>query len=102
MWKNQVEIIGRVTSSGEQILLPSGDMLTRFRIVIPREKPVTKTTVDTIDCVSFKPSLSAKVMKLEIDDVVELCGQLRRRFWQTGQGVASRMEVEITNLKRGK
>lgn len=98
MWNNYVEITGRVTSVGEQIELPSGDVLTRFRVVIPREKPTTKATVDTIDCVSFKAGVSKKAMKLSEGEVVELQGQLRRRFWQTGSGVASRMEVEVSTL----
>ncbi len=98
MWNNYVEITGRVTTAGEQIELPSGDTLTRFRVVIPREKPTTKATVDTIDCVSFKAGVSKKVMKLAESEVVELQGQLRRRFWQTGTGVASRMEVEVTSV----
>lgn len=98
MWNNYVEITGRVTSVGEQIEMPSGDVLTRFRVVIPREKPTTKATVDTIDCVSFKAGVSKKAMKLAEGEVVELQGQLRRRFWQTGTGVASRMEVEVSGI----
>lgn len=99
IWSNTVELVARVTSSGETIELPSGDTLTRFRVVVPREKPVTKTTIDTIDCVSFKPQIQNRAMKLEVDEVVEIQGALRRRFWQTGGGVASRMEVEVSNLK---
>ena len=99
MWKNQVELVARVTSTGEQIELPRGDTLTKFRVVVPRDKPVTKATIDTIDCVAFKEAIQNKVLKLEVDQVVELAGQLRRRFWQTGSGAASRVEVEVTSLK---
>jgi single-strand DNA-binding protein len=38
-------------------------------------------------------------MKLDTDDVVEIEGALRRRFWQTGSGSASRVEVEVATLK---
>lgn len=99
MFQNSVTLVGRVSSTGEVVELPSGDRLTRFRIVVPRVKPVTKTTVDAIDCVSFKSNVQAKIMKLQLDDTVEINGELRRRFWQTGSGVASRVEVEVSSLK---
>ena len=61
-------------------------------------KPVTKATVDTIDCVAFKPAVQRKSATLEIGDIVEITGELRRRFWKTGAGVASRMEVEVSKI----
>jgi single-strand DNA-binding protein len=97
-WENSVTLVARVTSEAEQFELPSGDVLTRFRVVVPRDKPTTKATVDTIDCVSFKIGVSKKAMKLFNGEVVELQGQLRRRFWKTGAGVASRMEVEVSGI----
>ena len=99
MWKNKVLLTGRVSSTGEEVELPSGDTLTRFRVVVPRDKPVTRTTIDTIDCVAFKKNVQSKVMQLENEDVVEIEGALRRRFWQTGSGTASRVEVEVATLK---
>jgi single-strand DNA-binding protein len=71
----------------------------KFRVVVPRHKPVTKATVDTIDCVAFKPVVQRKAGNLAIGDVVEVTGALRRRFWKTGVGVASRMEIEVSNLR---
>lgn len=102
MWTNSVLIVGRVTGTGEVVELPSGNILTKFRVVVPREKPETKAVVDTIDCVAFKPGVQKKVMKLELEDVVEIEGSLRRRFWQGATGVASKVEVEVTSLKHFK
>ena len=99
MWTNSVFLIGRVTGTGEEVELPSGDLLTKFRVVVPREKPETKVVVDTIDCVAFKPAIQKKIMKLELEDVVEIEGSLRRRFWQGATGVASKVEVEVSSLK---
>jgi single-strand DNA-binding protein len=98
-WQNSVLLVGRVTSEAEEIELPSGESLVRFRIVIPRDKPTTKVTVDTIDCVSFKTAPQRKARSLAIGDIVEINGELRRRFWKTGAGVASRVEVEIGSIK---
>ena len=99
MWTNSVLLVGRVTGTGEEVELPSGDLLTKFRVVVPREKPETKVVVDTIDCVAFKPAIQKKIMKLELEDVVEIEGSLRRRFWQGATGVASKVEVEVSSLK---
>ncbi|MCX6404930.1 MAG: single-stranded DNA-binding protein [Actinobacteria bacterium] len=98
-WQNSVLLVGRVTSEADEIELPSGETLVRFRIVVPRDKPTTKTTVDTIDCVTFKTVSQRKVRTLAIGDLVEITGELRRRFWKAGTGVASRVEVEISSLK---
>jgi single-strand DNA-binding protein len=98
-WENAVTLVARVTSEAEPFELPSGDTLMKFRVVVPRHKPVTKATVDTIDCVAFKPVVQRKAGNLAIGDVVEVTGALRRRFWKTGVGVASRMEVEVSNLR---
>lgn len=102
MWTNTVLLVGRVTGTGEKIELPSGDILAKFRIVVPREKPETKVVVDTIECVAFKPAIQKKIMKLELEDVVEVEGSLRRRFWQGTTGVASKVEVEVAALKHVK
>ena len=98
-WENAVTLVARVTTEAEQFELPSGDTLMKFRVVVPRHKPVTKATVDTIDCVAFKPVVQRKAGNLAVGDVVEVTGALRRRFWKTGVGVASRMEVEVSNLR---
>lgn len=98
-WQNSVLLVGRVTSAAEEIELPSGEPLVRFRIVVPRDKPTTKTTVDTVDCVTFKAASQRKARALAIGDIVEVNGELRRRFWKAGAGVASRVEVEISSLK---
>lgn len=97
-WENAVTLVARVTTEAEQFELPSGDTLMKFRVVVPRHKPVTKATVDTIDCVAFKPVVQKKSANLEIGDIVEITGELRRRFWKTGDGVASRMEVEVSKI----
>ncbi|MEI6404841.1 MAG: single-stranded DNA-binding protein [Actinomycetes bacterium] len=99
-WVNNVVLVGRVTSVAEDIVLPSDDVLTRFRIVVPRIKPTTRTTVDTIDLVAFKPAIQKRAHSLDIDDVVEIEGALRRRFWKAGASVASRVEVEMSSLRK--
>lgn len=99
-WTNSVHLIGRVTSLAEDIQLPSDTVLTRFRIVVPRAKPTTKTTVDTIDLVAMKAGLQRKARSLSVGDIVEVEGEIRRRFWKAGMSVASRVEIEISSLTK--
>jgi len=97
-WENSVTLVARVTAEAQQLELPSGDTLMKFRVVVPRYKPVTKATVDTIDYVAFKPVAQRKSATLAVGDIVEITGELRRRFWKTGAGVASRTEVEVSKI----
>ena len=99
-WINEVHLVGRVSGIGEQTELPSGQNMVRLRIVVPRTKPTTRTTVDTIDLVCFKAGLGKRLMAVQEDEVIEVTGELRRRFWKAGASVASRMEVEVTTLTR--
>lgn len=99
-WVNDVHLLGRVTSAAEDIELPSGTVLTRFRIVVARDKPTTKTTVDTIDLISVKAGVSKKAGALSVGDYIEIRGSLRRRFWKAGASVASRVEVEVDSLTK--
>ncbi|MBU6348411.1 MAG: single-stranded DNA-binding protein [Actinomycetales bacterium] len=104
-WVNRVHLVGRVSSESEEIELPSGESLVRFRLVVPRqlsarEKSLTKTTVDTIDCVTFQSGLQRKCRKLLVGQIVELEGKIRRRFWKAGAGVASRVEIEVMTINK--
>lgn len=99
-WVNHVELSGRISAAAEDIELPSGQVLTRMRLVVPRDKPQTKTTVDTIDIVTFKAGVRKKMHGLEVGDPVSVEGSMRRRFWRTGPSVASRVEVEVSVLNR--
>ncbi|CAB4331502.1 MAG: single-stranded DNA-binding protein [Actinobacteria bacterium] len=99
-WVNEVHLVGRVTSTADDVELPSGDVLTRFRIVVPRLKPTTKTTVDTIDLITVKAGLSKRARSLAVGDCVEVQGAMRRRFWKAGASVASRVEVEVTTMTK--
>lgn len=95
-----MELSGRISAAAEDIELPSGQVLTRMRIVVPRDRPQTRTTVDTIDIVTFKATIRKRMHSLEVGDSLRLEGSLRRRFWRTGPSVASRVEVEVSGLHR--
>lgn len=99
--------MGRVSGTPETRELPSGDLLVVWRLVVDRpapRRPVSPgtrvVTVDTIDCVAWTAAVRRTAQSLSDGDVVAVEGALRRRFWRTGAGAASRTEVEVASVRR--
>lgn len=99
---NSVHLVGRVTSAGEPRELPSGDTVHTVRVVVPRapRRGQDRPGVDTIDVACWSAAARRGAARLVVDDHVEVEGALRRRFFRTGTGVASRYEVEALRLRR--
>jgi single-strand DNA-binding protein len=105
---NDVHLVGRVSAEPVQRELPSGDQLVTVRVVVPRP-PVAKPaegrrppSVDTIEVACFTGPTRRSAESVGADEVVEVWGALRRRFFRTGAAVQSRYEVEAIRLKRVK
>ena len=87
-------------------VLPSGDELVSWRLVVGRDNrglsPSGRQlpTVDTIDCVAFKAGVRRVANRWVGGEVIEVRGELRRRFWRGAAGAASRCEVEVLQIKR--
>ncbi|MFC6285381.1 single-stranded DNA-binding protein [Nocardioides sp. GCM10027113] len=105
---NEVRLVGRVSQPPEERTLPSGDVLWTFRVVVPRPVPATSsttasagaprrgTTVDALECVARGGRVRRSVAAWSADDLVEVTGAVRRRFYRAGPGTASRVEIEMT------
>jgi single-strand DNA-binding protein len=94
---NEVRLVGRVSRDPERRVLPSGDEMWTFLLVVPRPPGGrSKQTVDALDCVVWGGRVRSSVSGWSADDVVEVSGPLRKRFYQGGGGAASRVEVEVT------
>jgi single-strand DNA-binding protein len=105
--RNEVVLVGRVSGTPEDRVLPSGDALVCWRIVVPRpaaRRPsrsgARPPTVDTLDCVVWSAALRRAALRLSDGDLVGVEGALRRRFWRAGPGVSSRYEIEVRSLRR--
>jgi single-strand DNA-binding protein len=99
---NTVALVGRVSAEPVARELPSGDRLLSFRVVVERH-PVragTRRQVDVIDVACWTRRTQRTAERLAPDDVVRVEGALRRRFFATGAGRASRYEVEAERLVR--
>ena len=94
--KNEVILLGRVSSIQGERELPSGDKVSEFRIVVSRGS--RKTQIDVIDIAVWKAPLRKRLNSLAVDNWVQVEGALRRRFWQGANGVSNRWQVECEKL----
>jgi single-strand DNA-binding protein len=94
---NEVRLCGRVAAAPQERVLPSGDPLVTFRLVVARAE---RAGVDTIDCVAWSARVRRVAVRWGPGDVVAVDGALRRRFWRGGQGPRSRYEVEVGAARR--
>jgi single-strand DNA-binding protein len=99
---NSVTLVGRVSAAPDVRDLPSGDRLVTLRVVVdrPPERGSTKRVVDVIDVACWSKRTQRTAASLTPDDSVRVEGALRRRFFATGTGRASRYEVEASRLAR--
>lgn len=102
---NEVRLVGRLSGEPAVRVLPSGDELTVWRLVVDREPDksgLRSPGVDTIDCVAHRPNVQRMASRWSAGDTLEVQGALRRRFWRGAGGTASRCEVEVTAAKRAR
>ena len=93
---NDVALRGWVTTIASERELPSGDLVVQFRIAITRPEG----GVDTIDLESWSAKTRRTASSLKDGEWVEISGSIRRRFWKSGAGLASRWQVVTTEIKR--
>jgi single-strand DNA-binding protein len=94
---NEVRLAGRISAGPEERVLPSGDVLWTFRLVVPRpSRSGARPGVDALDCAVWRGRVRRSVASWRAGDVVEVSGAIRRRFFRVAAGgAASRFEVEV-------
>jgi single-strand DNA-binding protein len=100
---NAVRLSGRVSAAPEARMLPSGDEVVSFRLVVPRSPAAlrrSKQLVDTIECSAWTARLRRSVRRLEAGDVVTVTGELRRRFTRGARGPMSWVNVDLETCER--
>lgn len=92
---NEVRLAGRISAGPEERVLPSGDILWTFRLVVPRPagRSASRQSVDALECAVWGGRVRRSVSSWRQGDVVEVSGAIRRRFFRTAAGAASRVEV---------
>jgi single-strand DNA-binding protein len=98
---NEVRLVGRVTSLAVERELPSGDKVVEFRVVIGRGKMRNgKKEVDSLDIAAWSAKARRAALAVKIDSWIEVKGSVRRRFWRAPTGLASRWQVEASEVVR--
>ncbi len=100
---NLVQLSGRVSAAPEARMLPSGDEVVSFRLVVPRSAAARrryKQQVDTIECSAWTARLRRSVRRLEAGDTVVVTGELRRRFSRGAHGPMSWVNVDLETCER--
>lgn len=100
---NQVTLAGRVSASPEAHILPSGDEVVSFRLIVPRSAAArrrSKQPVDTIECAAWTSAMRRAVRRLDAGTQVVVTGELRRRFSRGSAGPISRVTVELDSCRR--
>ena len=103
---NEVRLVGRISAAPVERTLPSGDTVWTFRIVVPRpeQRGGSRQAVDALECAVWAGRVRRSVAAWAVDDVVEVSGSVRRRFFRAGGAAASRVEVEVSQgrlIRRG-
>jgi single-strand DNA-binding protein len=93
---NHVVLRGRVSVDPVVRVLPSGDEIVSVRLVVPRGDGRS----DALDASAWSARLRRSAASWKAGDVVEIEGAVRRRFWRTPQGAASRWEIEASSGRR--
>ena len=96
VFENTVYLTGRVSGEPVEKSLPSGDLVVEFRVVVERDD---REGVDTLDIASWKTNLRKRAIKFQDQDWVSIEGVIRRRFWKSGNSIASRWQVEARQLE---
>ena len=94
---NDLLLRGRVSAPVVEKVLPSGDKVVEFRLIVSREDGAG---VDTLDIASWSASSRRIGLSLKAQEWIELSGSIHRRFWQSPTGVASRWQVVAAQIVR--
>jgi len=100
---NAVVLCGRVAVAPQARDLPSGDVVVTTRLIVDRDPSTlarSRQRVDTIGCVGWAKRVQRSMRTWQAGDTIQVEGALRRRFFRTSAGPASRVEVEVHRARR--
>jgi single-strand DNA-binding protein len=99
--RNEVVLVGRLSGAAEEKKLPSGDILTKWRLVVRRRGRQRRggTLTDTIPCVTFDPEAAALVGGLKPGALLEVTGAFRCRIFGPSSAKIWRYEVEVLTAR---
>ena len=101
---NHVMLRGRVSTAPVARELPSGTVISTFRVSVLRARTAmtagSSQSVDWIDCAAWTARARRRVESWVVGDEVEVTGALRRRFFRAGVAPSTRLELEVLEARR--
>lgn len=100
---NHVHLIGRISADPQTRVLPSGDEVVSFRLIVRRDRAAlrhSKQVVDTFECSAWTAGLRRSVSRLKAGAEVEVTGALRRRFSRDRGAAISFVTVEVHTCRK--
>lgn len=94
---NDVMLRGRASDIAIEKVLPSGDKVVEFRLIVSR---LELSGVDTLDIAAWSAKSRRSALSLKPDEWIEISGAIHRRFWKAPTGLASRWQVEAAEISR--
>lgn len=96
--QNRVFLHGRLANLAVDRELPSGDVMTTFRLIVDR-RTADRGRVDSLECTSTVARVRRSLAKTAPGDWLEVSGSLHRRFWRGPSGVNSRYAVQVATVR---
>ncbi|MBE3013106.1 single-stranded DNA-binding protein [Microbispora sp. NEAU-D428] len=97
MHRNEVVLAGRLSMEPAHRELPSGALLTRWRLAVRRPGGRSgHQRSDAIECATLDDVVRDMLAGWQLGDLVEVEGALRRRWWRG----SSRYEIEVRTARR--
>lgn len=96
---NEVRLVGRISQPAQGRVLPSGDRVTGFRVVVPRPARASRPGSDSLACSAWTARTRRTVERWQVGDWVELEGAIRSRFYRGETGPASIVEIEVDRAR---
>lgn len=98
---NEVRLVGRVGADPLVRVLPSGDEVVEVRLVVDREPSGDgRRRVDALECSVWSARAQRSARAWREGDLVDVTGSVRRRFFGTAHGRASRVSIEVSSGRR--
>lgn len=97
---NSVRLVGRLSAEAEEKTLPSGTVIANFRVVVDRPPDhESGQRIDALECTAWSARSRRSARSWRKGDLVEVEGAVRRRFFATPAGRASRVEIEVSSAR---
>ncbi|MGI5272229.1 single-stranded DNA-binding protein [Nonomuraea sp. CA-218870] len=100
MDRNEVLLVGRLSAAAEDRSLPSGDTMTKWRLLVRRRRHKRGGTLtDSIPCVSFDQGVADVLHGLKPRDAMEVTGAFRCRVFGPASAKIWTYEVEVATVR---